>query len=180
MVLGNDFPSAKLLLEIAKKEYDKEDGRKSSLETRLNILVTFNSAILCFILSYHDFSKIIRLVFFKDCLPPAICFIAALELIIFSCLVSSLIFSLACFFYALSTKQYLRFNLDNLLSETKKAESVFSISVVQYYNYLLNHNREQTSVKLNWFVRGSFLLFLAVLLLILFYIIDTILKTFMG
>jgi hypothetical protein len=67
-----DYPSAKLLLDITKIEYEREFERANSLDTKVSIALTLSAALLVLIYPLTNIKEIlnIHIRIFSDCIFP--------------------------------------------------------------------------------------------------------------
>lgn len=144
------YPSAKILLETAKKEYDVENDRKKNLETRTGVFMSLSSALLIFIMREVTLLKINL----NEFVTVWFGFFLSLSALLGIILVVLLLRSIYFFIKVISVSEYKRINLEELLNITLKPEDIFSQVVIIRYRQIIEINRKENDKKVDFFSKG--------------------------
>lgn len=149
------YPSANLLHETIQREYDIEDDRSKTFDTRVGIFVSLAGAILAFMATSIKFPDIknIKIDNVYQAMPYA--FFVIFLSIAFLMLIASFL----CFFKVVSIHRYLRIGLEDLSNENNSRAQVDVVAMVlvgKYYECLI-HNGKVNEAKSRFYQWGVFL-----------------------
>lgn len=170
--MEEDYYSAKLLMSMAQKEYDIENDRRKTLDTRIGIFISLTSALLFFIMNnitqvtvYSEHFKLINQVVLY------VFFIISLI-----CLIFSLLISLYFYIKVISTTKYKRLDIEEFLDETKNLENTFAQVITIVYKDIIKYNRRENDIKFEYFKKGLVALKISLSALVVTYLLIFISK----
>lgn len=162
---SNIFPSASIVLDMVKKEYDNELKRSTNLDSKVNITLTLCAALLAIEYQQVDVHSLLvkQIHTISDCIIPIICIIS---IILSLCL---LIFATFCFIHVISVHNYTRPEyMDFLDTEVyKKDVQETIIAVTTYYSNAIISNRDITDLRMKKYQKAIYCVLLAVIFLTL-------------
>lgn len=144
----NIYPSAAIMLEISKDEYDKERERTNNLDNKANIFMSAIIAIITLyipIIPFQDLKKIYSASSKESIILVTICI----------CILSVAFISLIMAFYNLyksfSLKPYNRVNFENLNDEQILLQNQNSVErgLLNHYNTIIQNNAQINDDKAN-------------------------------
>ncbi|CAM4051638.1 hypothetical protein [Saccharibacillus endophyticus] len=150
---SNEFPSADLLLSIVQREYDIENNRKSTLETRAGVLIPIIVTLLTFLVSFFKFES------FKnakiDYAIEGFIYTSYMLLLIIS--VALLLISLYYFIKVLSVNKYERLNVDDVEeSHARTEKNRLALGYALKYSEILKGNNPLNETKAIQYQRGCY------------------------
>ncbi|MGG3470778.1 hypothetical protein ABES02_25275 [Neobacillus pocheonensis] len=168
------FPSAELLFGAIQREYDKEDERASTLDTRVGILTTVTAALLAFIPTYISIPdlKKVKVDNVLNALPYTFYFLFIIITIL--CLVCSLVYCLRI----IGIKTYNRVDLSgftnpgNIAAPTDVVAKALTIT----YRQNIEHNGKVNDQKVKLYTRGVYCIAAAIISAVIIYIFNIFIK----
>lgn len=169
-----DYPSASIMLEISKNEYERERERSNMLDNKASFFLSASIAVLTIFIPIIPFSKMIG--FFSTATKGY----ASIVIIVLCLLFASLIFFITSarnLYAAYSIRSFKNINYDNLNDEgilqTKKNQT--ERGLVRHYNGILVYNAKINDEKANkirvglkYCVLSFSFMFVSTILLIIF------------
>lgn len=163
-----NFPSGKILLSVLQKEYEYENDRFRSLESRTGIFMTFVGAILVF------FASTIKIPSLNVKVGSVLQAVPYVLIIIFSILtILSLFISLGYFIKVVSIQTYKRLSLDGFkeLNATYDEEPVATSLMVEYKK-IIEYNNEANNKKVKYYKIGVYFILISLVLTAVSYILS--------
>lgn len=115
-----NYPSSNLVYSTLKSEYDYELQRIQKIDTKINIGITFCSALFLFILNFYDFSELLTKLNSNISLKlPFDCYFAILFVLSISYIASFVLLLLI-----IRSRKYYHINIDELFSKNLHKELV--------------------------------------------------------
>ncbi|PEX09615.1 hypothetical protein CN454_22715, partial [Bacillus cereus] len=168
------FPSAELLFSAIQREYDKEDERARTLDTRVGILITLTAALLAFIPTYINIPdlKKVKVDNVLNALPYVVFILLIFITILF--LVCSLVYCLR----VIGTKSYKRVALTGFDKNQNLTapNSVVAYGLIKIYRQNIEHNQVINDKKMELYKRGVYSIAAAILSAVVIYILNIIIK----
>lgn len=171
---AEDYPSASLMLEISKTEYERERERSNMLDNKASFFLSASIAVLTIFIPIIPFSKIV--VFFSSATKVNLSITIIALSLLFSALILFII-SVYNLYSAYNIRKYKNINYENLNNEgilqTKRNQT--ERGLVKHYNSILVYNatvndekaiKIQTGLKYSIF-SFSFMFVSTILLIIL-------------
>jgi hypothetical protein len=174
-VLNNEqpikpYPAAELVLTTIQREYDLEESRARTLDSRVGIFIPLSSAILVFIASYIKIpnSSNIAVHTVLDALPYVLALLLGA--------LSILCFLIATFYFVrvVSKHKYNRINLEGFNDDAMLALSkdFVAVGLIEIYKKNIEHNVSVNDRKMSFYQIGVYLISSALVLAIIVYLID--------
>ncbi|MCP3032623.1 hypothetical protein LF817_14955 [Halobacillus sp. A1] len=164
------YPSSELILSAILREYDKEDERAKTLDTRVGIFISLSGALLLFISSYVKLSLLIdtQVNSVYGAVPYAFYLIFTISSLIL--LVASVIY----FLRVVSIRNYERVGLEEFKQEenNKANQDVVAYSLIKIYCQNISFNSKVNDEKVKLYKKGIFSIALALILTVPLYIIS--------
>lgn len=169
---GSTHPSAELLFNLAKGEYEYETNRKRDLETRSGILIALISAVMGLFISTIDITLIQK----GKTIIETILFILLTVSYLYPLIL--ILISLKKFINVLITRDYTRIDVDGINYETAKlSREELYLRLARSYKNAVNDNDSINNEKVNNFKNGITNTYLAVLSFVVIYLINLVLKS---
>lgn len=158
-----NYQSAELFLNVAQKEYDKEDGRAKNIDNRAGILISALVLLFTFYLPQMKLSEIISLIDIDviDIIPQIIILLLyTLAIITFTCSLFSLL-------SAIAVKTNSRLSYDDLANQDLHRASldIVASSLAIKYCDLAKKNEISNNKKVDYYSKGLKYLVTTVLLM---------------
>lgn len=161
-----EYPSAKLMLGIAQKEYEYEVDRKKTLETRSGIYVAFIGVMFTFVTKNVDitmFTTVPQNFFMVYALLFGLFYLIPLLL---------LTFAFYCFTHVIISKTYARLDMKNFNeNRAQLSEDKAALKIMSYYKETVTVNTERNDKKSKYFNYGVKSTGIAAALILLLFII---------
>ncbi len=151
-------------LEVIKKEYDNERGKKQSFETRAGFIITIVSAIYAFIMDKVKFSDI------QNIIDKPLYFIGVIKIIIFIFIYLSFCYTIYASIMVIYTKEHKNFNIENItgnLLASNRLEGI--VEIIRIYKEIIKDHRLKNDIRAKY-LNSAFLGIAINLVLISLYI----------
>mgnify|MGYP003293965947 CR=1 FL=1 len=133
------YPSASLMLDISRNEYERERERSNMLDNKASLFISAALAILTIIIPIIPFSEFI--LFYKSETKIRIVVITIVLGLLFT---STILFVIAIYNLCkvITVKKYKNVNFENLNDDTilQSNENQTKRALVEHYNTILNYN----------------------------------------
>ena len=164
------FPSAELLFSAIQREYDKEDERAKTLDSRVGILITLSAALLAFVSTYikiPNFKKL-KIDTLYEALPHT--FFILLLFVTMLILVFSLIYSVRI----INIRSYKRIKLDDFEKpiNLKGNPDIIASALITRYRRNIEHNQAINDSKIVMYRRGTYCITAAIILAVIVYMLS--------
>ncbi|PYE49779.1 hypothetical protein HUB98_09400 [Paenibacillus barcinonensis] len=149
----SEYPSADLLLSIVQREYDIENNRKATLETRAGILIPIIVTLLTFLISFFKFESLTKAKI--NYAFESFIYNAYILLLIIS--VSLLLISLYYFIKVLSVNKYERLSVDDIEESHARVEKdILTLAYALKYKDVLKGNSPLNETKAIQYQKGCY------------------------
>ncbi|PFE33927.1 hypothetical protein CN270_11440 [Priestia megaterium] len=164
------FPSAELLLSAVQREYDKEDERAKTLESRVGILITLSAALLAFVSTYikmPNFKKL-KISNVYEALPHT--FFISLLFLTMLILVFSLIYSVRI----INIRSYKRIKIDDFekINNLEDNPDIIASALITRYRKNIEHNQAINESKIVMYRRGTYCITASIILAVILYMLS--------
>jgi hypothetical protein len=164
------YPSGEILFSAIQREYDKEDERSKTLDSRVGILITLSAALLAFVSTYikiPDFKKI-KVETVYDALPYAIFVVLLYTTMLI--LVFSLIYSVRI----ITIRSYKRVKLEDFEKpiNLQAKPDVIASALITIYRKNIEHNQAINDDKVKMYRRATYCITAAIILAIVVYMVS--------
>lgn len=171
---AEDYPSASLMLEISKAEYERERERSNMLDNKASFFLSATIAVLTIFIPIIPFSKLVG--FFNSATKVYMSLVIIAICLLFTALVFFLI-SAKNLYSAYNVQKFKNINYENLdddgILQTKKNQT--ERGLIKHYNDILVYNATVNNEKANKIRTGlkysvlsfSFIFISTILLIIL-------------
>jgi len=167
--VSEEFPSAKLLLDVSRYEYDKEFSRTDTIDNKANIALTFASVLLVAVAPTMNINKLLNIPiynFFEAILPVSYLFLIVTGMILLLCSIFSLI-------NVISTKPYKTIDVQSQYDREnlKTKEDLLSSALINYYIKATVANGEINFSRVKKYKKALYLMVLSMVLLVVSFVI---------
>lgn len=164
----NNYPSATLLLDVAIKEYDLDENRKTSIESRAGIFLAFVGSLMVLILSVLDKPEMLSS---KDIGYESA--IKLINLMFYFAIVMSLLITVYYLIKSLSTRDYKTMDYSSFSRENAvyELDDVAQALMLGYQEALI-HNKDQNDSKVKLFGKGIRYFAISLILIVIYYSIN--------
>ncbi|MGX8795904.1 hypothetical protein ACR6HW_07400 [Fusibacter sp. JL298sf-3] len=167
------YPSAEMLLDIAIREYDLEENRKSGMETRAGVFLGFEGSLLVFSLTNLNAPSTDALKNVITKLPfceNVIHFTEFVPIISYCGYYLLLIIAIIRMTMVLSLKNYKILSYDSFdIENSVFPKDIIAVEVLKNYQSSLVHNKKENDIKGKRYVQSLKLLTLSLLMLVIFH-----------
>lgn len=154
------YPSGKILLDIAKSEYENEKNRTSIIDSKANIVISLSAVFFVAMTQIVDLKTLLKMKIntFTDVFLPSILFITIIGALIIAFI------SLVFFMRVIFTKTYMTLDANYFydINKLKREESMYSIATSQFYIEATNANKQANDHRIKNYKRGLITLIISI------------------